>query len=212
MKPTGTVSFLFADIVASGVEDRNSSSHETGVDRFGTIINEIVIRNHGLVYRTSGYRYCCAFVLPLDAVMAASHIQSRLGAGHTVGESAVFRMAVHTGEAKECDGNYSGNTINRVLHLLSLARPGEVLISNSVETLVTEFLPEDLRFVALPYSRESTYREHVLQLRRQSEEYYPSVRIHPVLPYIARHEPPTRVKYARRRVSRVSVPVGVPAH
>ena len=79
-------------------------------------------------------------------------------------------MAVHTGEAKESDGNYGGTTINSVLQLLSVARPGEILVSNSVETLVTEFLPEDLHFEELPKSRETPRQDRVLQLRRQLVE------------------------------------------
>src|SRR4029079_19105074 len=122
MKPTGTVTFLFADIVvASCIEDRKSPAAGPSFDRFGPVITDVVVRNHGIVYRTSGFRYCCAFVLPLDAVIAANQIQCRLGTGHCNDiEPVVFRMAVHTGEAKECDGSYSGTTINNILQLLSM--------------------------------------------------------------------------------------------
>src|SRR5215471_19327841 len=94
MKPTGTVTFLFADIVAAAsFEDRKSPATQTTADRFGSVITEVVVRNHGLVYRTSGYRYCCAFVLPLDAVIAANQIQNRLGPGNCIDiDPVVFRM------------------------------------------------------------------------------------------------------------------------
>jgi len=223
MKPTGTVTFLFADIVASGIDHQHSSSHASGPDRFGSIVNDIIARNHGLVYRTSGYRYCCAFVLPLDAIIAASQIQSRLGSGNGDREPVIFRMAIHSGEAKETDGNYCGPTVNRELHILSLARPGEVLLSNSVETLVAEFLPEDLQFLELPYSRESTRRDGILQLQRQSEKHCLTVPVPAPRPLgrhagfkVAYSQPRSGVAYAsrqglRRRV-RESVPVSVPAH
>jgi len=180
MKPTGTVTFLFADIVSASLGNRRSPDSPITVARFGSAINEVVARNHGLVYRTSGYRYCCAFVLPLDAVVAANQIQNRLGVGNCVDIGpVVFRMAVHTGEAKESDGNYSGVTITRVLQLLSMAHPGEILVSNSVETLTTEFLPEDLHFEEVPNPRETPRRERVLQLRNQTvEKHYAGPPLH----------------------------------
>jgi class 3 adenylate cyclase len=203
MKPTGTVTFLFADIVvASGIEDRRSPAVGPA-DRFGPVITDVVVRNHGIVYRTSGFRYCCAFVLPLDAVIAANQIQSRLGSGNCIDiEPVVFRMAVHTGEAKESDGNYCGTTISSVLQLLSIARPGEILISNSVETLVTEFLPEDLHFEELPYSRETPRHDRILQLRRQPVEKHK----------VSFRRPRFHVAFSRRRGSRGSVPASAPAH
>src|SRR5215471_194328 len=146
MKPTGTVTFLFADIVGASLIDRKWPASEAGSACLGSMISDVIVRNHGIVYWSSGFRYCCAFVLPLDAVIAANQIQSRLGSGISEMNPVIFRIAVHTGEAQEADGHYSGSTVNRVLQLLSVARPGEVLVSSSVETLVTEFLPEDLQF------------------------------------------------------------------
>src|SRR5262249_29570940 len=131
------------------------------------------------------------FVLPLDAVIAANQIQNRLGHGNCIDiEPVVFRMAVHTGEAKELDGNYSGTTISRVLQLLSMARPGQILVSHSVETLATEFLPEDLHFEEVPHPRDPPRRDRVLLLRNQTVE-----KQHADLPLHARRYPGSHGKF-----------------
>lgn len=209
MKPTGTVTFLFADIVGTSfIGERRSPAGEAGTSCLGAVISDVIVRNHGIVYWSSGFRYCCAFVLPLDAVIAANQIQSRLGSAISNTDPAVFRMAVHTGEAQESEGHYSGATVNRVLQLLSMARPGEVLASSSVEKLVSDFLPEDLQFNELLH-RELPNRDRILQLRKQLDA--PAVEV-PLRATryaeaqsrfkVAYRQPRPRVSYVRRRASR----------
>ena len=45
-------------------------------------------------------------------------------------------MALHTAEATEHDGTYSGNEVNRAARLLSLSHGGQVLVSDATEVLL----------------------------------------------------------------------------
>ena len=65
---------------------------------------------------------------------AAVESQRELG-----GDDAIpfaVRMALHTGEAIERDGNYYGTEVNRAARLMALAHGGQVLVSDTAEVLV----------------------------------------------------------------------------
>src|SRR4029079_10595965 len=55
-----------------------------------------------------------------------------------------LRIAVHTGEAFERDGDYFGPALNRAARLRALAGPGEVLLSQAVAELVRDQVPPDV--------------------------------------------------------------------
>ena len=65
------------------------------------------------------------------------------------GLSLQVRMAVHTGEAHERDGDYLGPTVNRAARLRGLANGGQILLSEPVAALVRDDLPEGWDLVEL---------------------------------------------------------------
>ncbi len=57
------------------------------------------------------------------------------------------RVALHTGEAQQRDGDYYGGTVNRAARIRGLAAGGEILVSRATHDLVADVLPEGVRLV-----------------------------------------------------------------
>ncbi len=103
----------------------------------------------GVVFKTIGDAFCCAFVRAEDAADAAIDAQRTLGE-HTwprdVGNLRV-RMGIHTGSAVERDGDYFGPTVNRVARLMSIGYGGQILVSAATAALLEGVLPRGERYV-----------------------------------------------------------------
>ena len=63
------------------------------------------------------------------------------------------RMGVHAGEAELRDGDYYGSAVNRVARLTAVGHGGQVLVSESVESLVRGGLPSETTLVDLGLHR-----------------------------------------------------------
>src|SRR5205807_8963099 len=59
------------------------------------------------------------------------------------------RMAIHTGESVEHEGDYYGRTVNRVARLRSIAEGGQVLVSHATADVIIDSLPSEARLVEL---------------------------------------------------------------
>jgi class 3 adenylate cyclase len=90
----------------------------------------------GYVFSTAGDSFAAAFTTPVEALSAAVEAQRGL-----VGVGLRVRMAVHTGEAHERDGDYFGPAVNRAARLMAAGHGGQVLVSNAVAELVSERVP-----------------------------------------------------------------------
>ena len=75
-----------------------------------------------------------SFSSAVDAVTAAVESQRELRGDEEI--PFVARMALHTGEAIERDGNYSGPEVTRAARLMALGHGGQVLVSDTAEVLV----------------------------------------------------------------------------
>jgi predicted ATPase/class 3 adenylate cyclase/DNA-binding CsgD family transcriptional regulator len=133
--PSGTVTFLFTDIEDSaGRWESTPAEMAGGVQVHDVIVGSAIRRNGGYVFAIGGDSFCAAFSSALDAVTAAIESQLELE-----GDDAVpftVRMAIHTGEAIEREGNYYGAEVNRTARLLGPAHGGQVLVSDTAEVLV----------------------------------------------------------------------------
>src|SRR4030095_8728073 len=64
-------------------------------------------------------------------------------------EELKVRMALHTGAAEQRDGDYFGQSLNRVSRILSSAHGGQGLLSLPTEELVRDHLPQGVQLRAL---------------------------------------------------------------
>jgi predicted ATPase/class 3 adenylate cyclase len=139
--PTGIVTLLFTDIEGSTkLWERHSDQMRDALARHDEICRDEISRHNGVVFKTVGDAICSAFALPGDALAAAVAVQRAMH-GYTwppdIGEIRV-RMALHSGECTERDGDYFGPTVNRVARLSSLAYGEQILVSAATAALLRD--------------------------------------------------------------------------
>ncbi|MCE0521388.1 MAG: tetratricopeptide repeat protein [Methylacidiphilales bacterium] len=144
--PRQNVTFLFTDI------ERSSELWETHPQAMGRalaqhdeLLRGIFSQNRGHVFKTIGDAFCVAFNHTLDAVEAATAAQRALAttAWEETGPLRV-RMALHYGEAELRDGDYFGQTLNRVARVLATGHGGQTLLTFVTAEIVRAMLPADL--------------------------------------------------------------------
>ena len=111
------------------------------------------------------------------------------------------RIALHTGEAHERDGDYFGPALNRAARLRSLARGGVTLISQATMEIVRDRLPDEVELVDVGHHalRGVSRPERVFELRRARRR----------RPHRTRHESRAAARLALPRPLQVSDGVGV---
>ena len=142
-RPSGTVTFLFSDIEGSTVRwERDHEVMATTLARHDALMRAAMEARGAYIFKTMGDAFCAAFAMPLDALTAALDAQRALGAeDFSAVEGLRVRMALHTGNANERDGDYFGPTVNRVARLLAVGNGGQVLLSRACTELISAELP-----------------------------------------------------------------------
>jgi predicted ATPase/class 3 adenylate cyclase len=166
--PSGTVTFLFTDIEGSTARwEHQPEAMRAALARHDALMRAAIIEHGGHVVKTMGDAFLAAFARAPDTIAAALEAQRRLQA-EPWGEigSLRVRMAVHTGAAKERDGDYYGPPLNRAARLLSAGHGGQVLVSEATSVLARGSLPSNVRLVDLGRHRlrDLTEPEHVFQV------------------------------------------------
>ena len=136
--PSGTVTFLFSDI-----EGSTRLLQRLG-DRWGDVVaahNEIMRRAFadagGREVDRQGDAFFAVFPRARNALAAAATIQRELSAHDWPDDAEVLvRMGVHTGEPALGDEGYLGLDVVRAARICSLARGGQVLVSEATRALV----------------------------------------------------------------------------
>ena len=145
--PTGTVTFLFTDIVGSTpLWERQPDLMAAALEIHNHVLREAIEAEGGVVFKTVGDAFQTAFPTASQALRAAISGQSALKTAdwNELGELKV-RMGLHTGEAELDSGGdeYAvSHTKNRVARIMSAAHGGQVLLSQETKELVDHQLPE----------------------------------------------------------------------
>ena len=141
--PTGTVSFLFTDIVGSTrLWEKFPAQMGAALARHDELIRSSVETNGGQVFKRVGDSSCAAFQSPGDSLKAAIDAQRALATEDwsDIG-SLLVRMGIHVGAAEFRDGDYFGSTLNRASRIEGAAHGGQILLSRiAVELLEDESL------------------------------------------------------------------------
>ena len=167
--PTGTVTFLFTDIEGSTSHwERKPEAMSEALSRHDEILRTAIEANNGHVFKTVGDAFHATFSAAPDALEAALEAQRALlheAWSEEIGSLKV-RMALHTGEAQERDGDYFGPPLNRVARLLSAGHGGQTLLSLATQELVRDRLPAETGLTDLGEKRlkDLSSPEHVFQL------------------------------------------------
>ena len=136
--PTGTVTFLFTDIEGSTrLWEADHEAMAVALADHDRILRSAVEGQDGYVFATGGDGMAVAFQRAGDA-MAAAKEAARILADHPWPEGVHLkvRMALHTGEVIERDGDYFGPALNRAARLMATAHGGQIVCSQATAGLL----------------------------------------------------------------------------
>jgi predicted ATPase/class 3 adenylate cyclase len=169
LHPTGTVTFLYTDIEGSTKLARNFPDTWPGIQaRHHALLETAIAKHHGYLFQTIGDEFHAAFGTALEALDAALEAQHSLHS-EDWGEikSMRVRMGLHTGPAWPSADNYEGYlTLSHTKRLMSTALGGQILLSESAETLLRDALPTGATLKDLGEHRLKDFErgEHIFQV------------------------------------------------
>ncbi len=165
--PSGTVTLLFSDIEGSTrLWEQEPDAMASALKRHDEILRSAIEGSGGYVFKTVGDAFCATFRSAKEAVRAAAVAQRALFAEPWPEEAVLrVRMALHTGECEERDGDYVGPPVNRVARLQATTHAGQVVMSRVTTDLVRE-LPEGvaLRDLGEHWLKDLGQPERVFQI------------------------------------------------
>lgn len=110
-RPSGTVTFLFTDIEGSTrLWEQHPTRMGAMVARHDALLRQVIEAAAGQVFKTVGDAVCAVFARADTAIQAAYASQQALAAEPWPPPLPPLRvrMALHTGETEERDGDYFG--------------------------------------------------------------------------------------------------------
>src|SRR5436190_7635310 len=144
--PRGNVTFLFTDIERSSqLWEMHPQTMGRALAQHDNLIRSALEEHKAYIFKTAGDAFCAAFGSAASAVRAAVAAQRNLAsaAWEDTGPLRV-RMALHSGEAEQRDGDYFGRTLNRVARVLAAGHGGQTLLSSVTAERVREKLPPEI--------------------------------------------------------------------
>ncbi|HXM72686.1 MAG TPA: adenylate/guanylate cyclase domain-containing protein, partial [Candidatus Dormibacteraeota bacterium] len=149
--PAGTVTMLFTDIEGSsdGVRTLGTDKWEAVLERHTQIIRDALTGHGGYEVRSEGDAFFVIFTSPSAALAAAAEMQRGLIATDWPHQAAVrVRMGIHTGEVRPASVasgvDYVGWEISRAARIAAAGHGGQVLVSDTTESLVRDGLAPGL--------------------------------------------------------------------
>jgi predicted ATPase/class 3 adenylate cyclase len=145
--PTGTVTFLFTDIVGS-----TQLLQQLGADRYTELLADqrAILRaafegHNGREIDTQGDSFFVSFPRATEAVAAVVEIQRTLAAHDwPEGMEVRVRMGLHTGEPLVAEEGYVGMDVHRAARIASIGHGGQVLLSEATAALIANNLPAEV--------------------------------------------------------------------
>jgi class 3 adenylate cyclase len=166
--PSGTVTFAFTDIEGStALLKRLGGRYESLLADHRRIVRDTFTGANGVEIDAQGDAFFFAFGRARDAVAAAVDVQ-RAHVAHTWpdGVQLRVRLGLHTGEPALGTEGYLGLDVVRAARLCTLARGGEVLLSETTRLLAGSSLPEGVSIFPLGERqlKDIDQPEHVYEL------------------------------------------------
>jgi class 3 adenylate cyclase len=142
--PVGTVTFVFTDIEGStALLKQLGERYGDVLAQHRRIVRETLGAAGGIEIDTQGDAFFFAFPRAREAVSAAVEVQRAHAAGDWPdGASVRVRIGLHTGEPAVGAEGYLGLDVVRAARICTVARGGNVLISETTRALVGSSLPD----------------------------------------------------------------------
>ncbi len=135
--PTGTVTFLFTDVVGSTrLWDRQRDAMAASLRRHDEIVPSCLTETGGHIFSHAGDGWAAAFASPRAAIDAATAIRERLGAIDWPGPPLAVRIGLHIGEPEMRDDDYFGTPVNVAARVAAAAAGGQVVATGAVRDSV----------------------------------------------------------------------------
>ncbi|MFU8773305.1 MAG: AAA family ATPase, partial [Anaerolineales bacterium] len=165
---SSTYTFLFTDIEGSTrYWEHNPDAMRAALERHNLILREAIESNGGWVFRTAGDAYFASFTTAAAALRAAVQGQCNLNSEPWKLDVPLrVRMAIHSGEAEERDGDYVGGSLNRIGRLINVSHGGQILLTQATQELVRDNLPDEVTLIDLGRHRfkDLVHPERVFQV------------------------------------------------
>ena len=131
---------LFTDIVGSSekLAQIGDRAWRQTLDRHDRKVDEVMRVHRGRLVKSTGDGVLCIFDGPARAISAAQSLIQSLGA-----LDLRIRAGLHTGEIEPRQSDVTGLAVHVAARLLTVAQPGEVLVTRTVADLVAG---ADIRF------------------------------------------------------------------
>jgi WD40 repeat protein/class 3 adenylate cyclase len=145
--PTGVVTFLATDVVASTRLWQELPDAAPGLLAEHLLVVDRAVERHGgrrIGDAIQGDATMSVFHRASDAVHAGVDLQRALAGGRVQ-----VHCGVHTGEAVAVDDNFAGATLSRVARVRALAEAGQVILSATTARLASADLPSDMGLMEL---------------------------------------------------------------
>jgi len=167
------LTLLLTDMVGSTrLWEQDPRAMSEGVARHNDLVEQLVERHGGFLPRQGeGDSSLSVFRRASDAVACALAFQlSIVSEPWETGEPIRVRMALHSGEPEVRGETYLGPVPNRCARLRSMAKGGQILLSQATYELVRDHLPEGATVVDLGVHRlrDVSRPEHIYQLAHRN--------------------------------------------
>lgn len=163
-----TYTFLFTDIEGSTrLWEQQPEYMRAALERHNSILRSAIEAHQGWVFRTAGDAFFASFRSAPAALAAAVEAQKKLHQESWPLETPLrVRMALHTGEAEEEDGDYVGASLNRIGRLIAVGYGGQILLTQAAQELVRDALPAEVDLLSLGQHRfrDLNYPEQLFQV------------------------------------------------
>jgi class 3 adenylate cyclase/DNA-binding winged helix-turn-helix (wHTH) protein len=169
--PTGVVTFVLTDIEgSSGLWEDDPVAMAAALELHDELLARTAKEHGGRVLKTKGEgdSTLAVFRRASDAVAGAVAVHEELAATEWPGGLGLrVRIAVHTGEAHEREGDFFGPALNRAARLRNLARGGGTVLSQATTEIVRDRLPPGAEVIDLGRQalRGLSRPENVFELR-----------------------------------------------
>ena len=134
LAPTGTVTFLFSDVVGSTrLWAKDPEAMSASLRIHDQTFTETIAKFGGYVFSNAGDSFSAAFDRASSAVECAEAIQRALADIDWGSWPALsVRIGLHVGEAEERGGSYFGLAVNRAARVMAVAHGGQCVLTDGV--------------------------------------------------------------------------------
>jgi predicted ATPase/class 3 adenylate cyclase len=151
--PLGVITMIFTDIVDSTrvKHDVGDLTYFAALNRHNSVVRESIARHAGHELKTIGDSFLIAFTDPGKAVQCAAQIQQTFAETPIItGDGSInVRIGIHTGTPIVYRDDVSGRTdlsgtdVDKAARIESIARGGQVLISEQTRVLIDRMAVHD---------------------------------------------------------------------